>query len=116
MGEDIVRSPYEGTVRHSPGREARGMDKKIEEKSKEIKRYNVRKIGLFGSFAKNEQHKKSDIDILIDFFPEKENYDNYMAVYDIFEGLFGNERIEIVTKNGLSPYIGPSILKEVMYV
>ncbi len=76
----------------------------------------IRDVGLFGSYARNDQSEKSDIDILIDFFPEKENYDNYMAVYDIFEGLFGNERIEIVTKNGLSPYIGPSILKEVMYV
>ena len=45
-----------------------------------------------------------------------ESYDNYMAAYDLFELLFKNERVEIVTKNGLSPYIGPKILNEVMYV
>jgi len=39
-----------------------------------------------------------------------------MAVYDMFESLFKNEKIEIVTKNGLSKYIGPKILKDVMYV
>ncbi len=39
-----------------------------------------------------------------------------MAVYDMFENLFENEKIEVVTKNGLSQYIGPKILKEVMYV
>jgi predicted nucleotidyltransferase len=76
----------------------------------------IRDVGLFGSYARNNQSEKSDIDILIDFYPEQENYDNYMAVCDIFETLFKNEKIEIVTKNGLSPYIGPSILKEVMYV
>ena len=76
----------------------------------------IKDIGLFGSYARNDQSEKSDIDILIDFDPEMENYDNYMAVYDIFESIFKNERIEIVTKNGLSPYIGPKILKEVMYV
>lgn len=82
----------------------------------ELSKFGVSNIGLFGSYSRNEQSKKSDIDLLIDFEPEKENFDNYMAVYDIFENLFKNEKIEIVTKNGLSPYIGPKILKEVLYV
>ena len=76
----------------------------------------IRDIGLFGSYVRGDQSAKSDIDILIDFEPDKENYDNYMAVYDIIEQLFKNERIEIITKNGLSPYIGPKILNEVVYV
>ena len=59
---------------------------------------------------------KSDIDLLIDFESGKENFDNYMAVYDIFESLFKNQKVEVVTKNGLSKYIGPKILKDVMYV
>jgi len=79
-------------------------------------RFGIRNVGLFGSYARNEQSDKSDIDILIDFEPEMENYDNYMGVCDIFEQLFRNEKVEIVTKNGLSPYIGPKILNEVMYV
>ena len=82
----------------------------------ELQRFGIRGIGLFGSYVRDEQTKTSDIDILIDFEPEKENYDNYMAVYDILERLFLNERVEIVTKNGLSPYIGPRILNEVLYV
>jgi predicted nucleotidyltransferase len=76
----------------------------------------IQNVGLFGSYAREEQSNISDIDILIDFAPGKENFDNYMAVYDYFEKLFQNEKVEIVTKNGLSPYIGPKILKEVMYV
>lgn len=36
-----------------------------------------------------------------------------MTVYDIIERLFKNQRVEIVNKNGLSPYIGPKILNEV---
>jgi uncharacterized protein len=82
----------------------------------ELTKLGIRDIGLFGSYIRGEQSAISDIDILIDFDPEMENYDNYMAVYDIFEQLFKNEKVEIVTKNGLSPYIGPRILKEVMYV
>ena len=39
-----------------------------------------------------------------------------MAVSDILETLFENYHVEIVTKNGLSKYIGPHILKETEYV
>ncbi len=82
----------------------------------ELSQFGIKDIGLFGSYAREEQSAKSNIDILIDFEPDKENFDNYMAVYDYFEELFKNEKIDIVTKNGLSPYIGPSILNEVLYV
>jgi len=88
----------------------------IKSKEIEISKYGIKSIGLFGSYARDEQSENSDIDILIDFEPEKENFDNYMAVYDIIEKLFKNQRVEIVTKNGLSPYIGPKILNEVKYV
>ena len=76
----------------------------------------IREVGLFGSYARNEQTEQSDIDILIDFDPEKETFDNYMAVYELLEKLFKNIKVEVVTKNGLSPYIGPKILNEVQYV
>lgn len=76
----------------------------------------VLNIGLFGSYATNNQNQNSDIDLLIDFNPKQENYDNYMAAYDLLEEVFRGEKVELVTKNGLSPYIGPKILKEVLYV
>jgi predicted nucleotidyltransferase len=82
----------------------------------EFSKFGIRNIGLFGSYIRNEQHLGSDIDLLLDFEPEAENFDNYMAVYDLVEQLFKGEKIEVVTLNGLSPYIGPSILKEVQYV
>ena len=82
----------------------------------QLSKFGVQNIGLCGSYLRNEQSDQSDIDLLIDFDPEKENFDNYMAVYDIFESIFKDEKIEVVTKNGLSKYIGPKILDEVMYV
>jgi len=81
-----------------------------------LRKFGIRNVGLFGSHINNEQSCESDIDLLIDFEPEKENFDNFMAVYDLFEHIFKNEKIEVVTKNGLSPYIGPKILDEVQYV
>lgn len=81
-----------------------------------LRKFGIRDVGLFGSHINNEQSSESDIDLLIDFEPEKENFDNFMAVYDLFEQIFKNEKIELITKNGLSPYIGPKILDEVQYV
>lgn len=90
--------------------------KKLKSNKREFSKFGIRNIGLFGSYLHNEQSSESDIDLLIDFEPEEENFDNFMAAYDLFEKLFKNEKVEIVTKNGLSPYIGPRILTEVVYV
>lgn len=82
----------------------------------ELSKFGIQTIGLFGSYLRNEQTDHSDIDLFIDFEPGKENFDNFMAAYDIFENLFEGKKVEVLTKNGLSPFIGPQILKNVMYV
>lgn len=80
-----------------------------------LSKFGVKEIGLFGSYVREEATDSSDIDILIDFEHKKENFDNYMSVYEVLEKHFVNQKVEIVTKNGLSPYIGPKILEEVYY-
>lgn len=89
---------------------------KLKAKRADLSAKGIRQVGLFGSYVRNEQTEHSDIDILIDFDPEKETFDNYMAVYELLEKLFNNLKVEVVTKNGLSPYIGPKIRNEVQYV
>jgi len=78
--------------------------------------FGVSNVGLFGSVVKSTANEQSDIDILLDFEPQKETYLNYLASCELLENLFGNERLDIVTKNGLSPHIGKYILSEVEYV
>ena len=81
----------------------------------ELAKFGISNIGLFGSYVRGEVSEDSDIDILIEFTPEKESFDNFMAAYDYFEEIFKNEKVELVTKKSLSPYIGPAILNEVIY-
>jgi len=88
----------------------------LRSRKSELSKFGIRNVGLFGSYRRDEQNPSSDIDLLLDFEPEAESFDNFMAVYDIIEQLFKGEKIEIVTVNGLSPYFGPTILKEVQYV
>ncbi|MEK6859286.1 MAG: nucleotidyltransferase domain-containing protein [Nanoarchaeota archaeon] len=86
--------------------------KKIEEKSKDIKKYNVKKIGLFGSFAKDKQHKKSDIDIIVNF--DKETFDNYMDLLFLLEKMF-KRKIDLVVEKDLHPELN-YVKNEAKYV
>ena len=77
--------------------------------------FGVLRIGIFGSFVRNEAREESDIDFLVEFDPAKKNLANFIGLADLLDGLTGR-RTEIVTPESLSKYIGPSILKEVEYV
>jgi hypothetical protein len=79
-----------------------------------LKTLGVRKIGLFGSFVRGEQHPDSDIDLLVEFEAGKKTFDAFMELSFFLEEVF-QRRIELVTVESLSPYIGPHILKEVEY-
>jgi len=80
-----------------------------------IKNFGVRKLGLFGSFVRNSQRSSSDVDLLIEFEKGKKNFDNFIQLNFYLEELL-NRRVEIVTIESLSPYIGPHVLREVVYV
>jgi len=87
----------------------------LKENQDKILNCGIKKIGLFGSYIRNEQKKESDIDFLVEFYKGKKNYRNFIAISELMEKLF-NKKIDIVTKESLSPYIGPYIKKEVQYV
>ncbi len=63
-----------------------------------LKRYSVKRIGLFGSYAKGNQTKKSDIDLVVEF--EKPTLDNYMELIVYLENLFG-KNVDILTPTGI---------------
>lgn len=76
----------------------------------------VSQLGLFGSTVRDENTAKSDIDILLDFHAGQETYPNFMIACQILEDNFKHNKIDVVTRKGLSPYIGQTILREVEYV
>ena len=81
-----------------------------------IKSFGVSGLGLFGSFARDTViHEDSDVDLLVDFEQGKKTYDNFFDLAMYFEEILGR-KVEIVTPQSLSKYIGPHILKEVQNV
>jgi len=78
-----------------------------------IRSFGVKELGLFGSFVRNTAiHTDSDVDLLVEFEPGKKSYDNFMELAFYLEDLLGR-KVELVTLQSLSKYIGPHILKEV---
>lgn len=82
---------------------------------KQILAYGVTRLGIFGSFVRDEMKATSDVDFFAEIKIEYKTLKNFSALYDFLESLTGR-KIEIVTPQSLSKYIGPYILKEVEYV
>jgi len=90
--------------------------KTIQDNKETIKSFGVIEIGLFGSYVRNEQTSTSDIDILVDYKKGEMDFFKFIDFCEIIENLFNDLKVDVVTKNGLSEFIGPYILKEVEYV
>ncbi len=76
--------------------------------------YGVNQIGLFGSYLRNEATVNSDIDLLVDIRQEKKTFRNFMSLNYFLEELL-HHKVDLITRQSLSPYIGPHILQTIEY-
>lgn len=77
-------------------------------------KYGVKRIGLFGSYSREEQKDTSDIDVLVEFDPSKLTFDNYMELKIILEDRF-QKPIDLVIIDDIKPALKPVILRSVKY-
>lgn len=89
----------------------------LEDHKDEVRRrYKVREIGIFGSFVRGEQNKRSDIDILVEF--DDENIPGLLKLSEMeryFQKLL-NKKVDVVIKSGIRPELKKGILNEVVYI
>lgn len=71
-------------------------------------------IGIFGSYARNEQTKDSDLDILVSFGKRLTLIDLAKIKNDLSEEL--NLQIDLVTKKSLHPKLKPYIEKDLQII
>jgi len=71
----------------------------------------ARRLGLFGSFARNEARADSDVDILVDL--DRHEFDRYMDLKLYLEDLFGR-RVDLVLSDRLKPALREQILSGVI--
>lgn len=77
----------------------------------EIRALGVERLALFGSVLRGDAQPDSDIDLLVQFSPGVKTFDRFLALCELLEGRLGR-RVDLVTMEALSPFIGPRILAE----
>ena len=77
-------------------------------------RYGVQRLGLFGSYVREKQRKKSDIDILVTFNRDIDLFE-FLDLREYLESQL-HAKVDLVMETALKPAIGKRILSEVEYV
>ena|SRR5713101_8466973 len=86
----------------------------IEAHAAELRALGTRRIGVFGSFSRGETTAESDVDVYLEFAKDRKTYDNFFAIYELLQGLFGRP-IDLVTDGSLSERKARIILPTVRY-
>jgi len=78
------------------------------------KEFGVVKIGLFGSYARDEANKNSDIDIAVEIKSQNSFRSFFSLLYFLENGLQG--KVDLGIEHSLKPVVKESVLKEIIYV
>ena len=89
----------------------------LRDQEETLKKYSVKRIGLFGSYARGEQKRGSDIDLLVEF--EKPTYDNFYDLIVYLEKLV-SRKVQVLTPVALETMrvkeVAQSIRDSLVYV
>ena len=77
----------------------------------DLRRLGVERLYLFGSVLRGTAGPDSDVDLLVRFADGTKTYGRFIELCDLLESRLGR-RVELVTTEALSPYLGPKILEE----
>ncbi|NWF66594.1 MAG: nucleotidyltransferase family protein [Campylobacterales bacterium] len=78
-------------------------------------RFGVIKIGLFGSFARDEQREDSDIDLVIELEKDKKNLKTFFDIKRELEEYFG-KNVDLGIEQTLKPIVKEHVKKDIIYV
>lgn len=85
---------------------------KLKQHRDTIRGFGVRRLGIFGSYARGEETAGSDMDFLVEF--DKKTFDNYMDLKFFLEDLFGCD-VDLVIADALKPRLRKPIFEETVY-
>ena len=78
-------------------------------------RFKIKEIGIFGSYARNEQTEDSDVDILVEFEEVCKTFDTYIGLKFFLEEVL-RLKVDLVLKNSVRTEIKERIFSEAIYV
>lgn len=80
-----------------------------------FEKYGVTKIGLFGSYAREESIASSDVDIAIEMLDEKKSLSSFFSLKHELEQAF-KTKVDLGIESALKPIAKERISKEIIYV
>ena len=87
-----------------------------QQKSSLLAIYQITQLGIFGSYARDEQTEASDLDILVDYsYSQPPTLPKLIELRDYLSQLLAL-KVDIVTPNGLKARIRDRVLSEVIYL
>ena len=78
------------------------------------RQYHIRALWLFGSHARGEQRRRSDIDVLVEFSETPSLLELARLQREL--SLLLGKRVDLALKDALKPHIGKRILEEAIPV
>jgi len=87
-----------------------------EHKEEMVKKYKIKEIGIFGSFVRGEERKRSDVDMFVEF--EEWNIPDLLTLIEIeiyLEKLL-KKKVDLGIKSSIRREIKEQILKEAIYL
>lgn len=85
-----------------------------QQKSELKEQYGLKRVGIFGSYRRKQQSKKSDLDILVEF-KKTPGLLKYIEIEKHLSEITGI-KVDLVMKSALKPLLRKYILREVMYI
>jgi uncharacterized protein len=86
----------------------------LQNKDELRQKFEVKTIGVFGSYVRGEQKLSSDVDILVEF-QEPVGLFEFMKLENYLSDLLG-VNVDLVSKKALKPHIGENIMQEVIMI
>lgn len=88
---------------------------RLHEHRDDFRRLGVERLGLFGSFQRDDPTADSDVDMIVEFAPGEKSFDHFTQLSFLLEDELGRP-VELITPEALRPHIGPRILRNIEYV
>ena len=79
------------------------------------RKYKISKIGVFGSYVRQEAKKSSDLDVLVEFSKVMIGLLGFIEIENYLSSLMGI-KVDLVMNGVLKPRIGKQIMEEIVYI
>jgi uncharacterized protein len=85
----------------------------IQNKSILWEKYMIKSLAVFGSFARNDSNKRSDVDLLVEFFVSPGT--EFIDLADELEDILGR-KVDLVSRGAIKPGYYKEIENDLIYV